>query len=405
MYIVTYFKLQISGMNDYAKKGIEFEKRCIERLEELGLQNVFKTPESNDFGADIVAYFNNIKYVFQCKDHAKTPGENAVREIYGSKNIYNANVCAVISSSGFTPKARDLAKANYVLLLTANDLFKSENFLEILEDAVANFGKTDVVTYDYNIIREFYKRKRELGYTPTLPQLGKTLKYKILKAYGNYTKFLTAIDETVKRSKPTSEMLRNEYIRIRTLLGRTPTANDIKSYTKLPYNQFHQYPLTKLQKECGDIPNCDRSTTKEDLIKEYLELEKRLGHKPNGSEIDKNGKHGSHLYIKKFGSLTAFYSLPEISATELLNEPLTQKEIIAYYLMLKLIFKRRQIPLNYTTIRTLSCGKYKPFPISAIEHKFKNFTEFCQLLENNGSVKDLEVHPTNEVIIKHYAKK
>lgn len=126
------------------------------------------------------------------------------------------------------------------------------------------------------------------------------------------------------------------------------------------------------------------------LINEYLDLEKKMGHKPNGQDIDRYGKHGSNLYIRRFGSLKKFYSLPEISANELLKEPLNKKEIVAFYLMLKFIFNRQQIPLTYGNIKKLSCGEYKPFPISAIEYKYNNFENFCKLLENNESVKELE---------------
>lgn len=58
--------------------------------------------------------------------------------------------------------------------------------------------------------------------------------------------------------------------------------------------------------------------------------------------------------------------------------------------MLKIIFNRQQIPLTYSNIRKLTCGEYKPLPISAIEYKYKTFGDFFILLENNESVKELE---------------
>lgn len=382
------------------EKGRRFEIKCINRLKDLGFENVEKTSESGDYGGDIVANLNGIKYLFQCKDHNKRKGVGPVQEVYAAKNLYNANVCVAISSLGFTAQAYNLAKTDFVLLLAAEDFFNSESIDKILKDAITTLGNADVTTHDYDIITEFREIKSKVGHTPTLPELSKTLRYIIRKTYGTYTNFLVSIGETTKRSRPTiwREIVKKEYIRIRTLLAKTPTANEIRLHTNLPYNQFHQYPLTKLQKECGDIPNCDRSFTKDDLIKGYLELEKHLGHKPNGVEIDKYGKYGSHLYRRSFGSLKAFYSLPEISAKKLLKVPLTKKEIIAFYLMLKIIFDRQQIPLTYGNIRKLSCGEYKPFPISAIEYKYKNFKEFCQLLEDNESVKDLEVN-LNKLIL------
>ncbi|MBQ9092701.1 MAG: restriction endonuclease [Prevotella sp.] len=372
------------------KKGIKFEEKCISKLRELGFQHISKTPISGDYGADIEAYFNKMKCVFQCKNHEKRQGVRAVQEILGAKTIYEAKKCVVISSSGFTKNAYTLAKANSILLLKADDLFKSEDIKTLLDDTFIDVENANIITHDYNIIEEFYKIKEKIGHIPTLSELDKTLRYKINKVYGGYTIFINEIGERLKRSAPTREIIKEEYIRIRTLLRKVPTANDIKANTHLPYNQFHTYPLTKLQKECGDIPNCDRSVTNVDLINEYLDLEKKLGHKPNGQDIDKYGKHGSHLYIRRFGSLKKFYSLPEISAKELLKEPLNKKEIVAFYLMLRFIFNRQQIPLTYGNIKKLSCGEYKPFPISAIEYKYKNFGDFCMLLENNESVKELE---------------
>lgn len=285
------------------KKGIEFEEKCINKLRVLGFQHISKTPISGDYGADIVAYLQQIKYIFQCKDVCKRQGVHAIQEIIGAKAVYKANKCVVISSSGFTPNAYKLAKDNFILLLKSDELFDAKNINILLGEAITNFKNVNIVTHDYNIIEEFYKTKGKIGHTPTLSELDKTLRYKIIKAYGGYRAFINSIDEKLKRSAPTGEILKKEYIRIKTLLGKVPTANDIKANTHLPYNQFQTYPLTKLQKECGDIPNCDRSVTNVDLIKEYLNLEKKLGHKPNKQDIDKYGKHGSHLYIRRFGSL------------------------------------------------------------------------------------------------------
>lgn len=46
--------------------------------------------------------------------------------------------------------------------------------------------------------------------------------------------------------------------------------------------------------------------------------------------------------------------------------------------------------MTYNNIRELSCREYKPFPISAIERKYKTFGEFRIFLENNKNVADLE---------------
>ena len=83
---------------------------------------------------------------------------------------------------------------------------------------------------------------------------------------------------------------------------------DIKKHAILrSANPFHEYPLTKLQKECGDTPNCDRSYTKDDLIKQYVELSNRLGCPASPTDI-KNcyGEKQNLRYKRVWGSFKNF---------------------------------------------------------------------------------------------------
>lgn len=308
--------------------GIEFEQRCIDKLREIGFENVSGTPIT-DYGADIIAYRQNIKYIFQCKYVKTKQGVDAVQEIMTARNFYSADKCAVISHSGFTRQAYNLAKPNLVSLIDEETLFSASNIDALAEDifSVVNY----VTDHDYDIIQAFESTKKKYGRTPTLPELDKTLRYKINKTYGNYSKFLSAIGDKFKRSKPTSEQLKAEYLRIRELLGKVPTANEIKNHTDMPYNSFQQYPLSKLQKECGDKPNVDRGITCEDLIKEYLDLEKRLGHKPNGVEINKYGLHSIGTYYERFGSLEQFYRLPQINADNLIKKVVPKSDALVIH--------------------------------------------------------------------------
>lgn len=73
------------------EKGIKFETKCINKLRELGFQHISKTPISGDYGADIVAYLQQTKYIFQCKDVRKRQGVRAIQEIIGAKTVYKAN--------------------------------------------------------------------------------------------------------------------------------------------------------------------------------------------------------------------------------------------------------------------------------------------------------------------------
>lgn len=365
-------------------KGIEFEQECIRKLTQLGFINISSTPTSVDYGVDIVAYHNNLKYIFQCKNWKKKPGEVVVREVLAAKQLYSADRCAVISKTGFTKQAFKLAKPNFILLINGDEFFEASSLSDLIK-SFSSAPNLPLINHNYNIINEYESLKAQIGYTPTLDELGKTLRYKIRKHYKNYSTFLKAVGDRLKKCKPTEMQIKEEYVRIRRLLKKTPTAEEIRTNTTLPYNSFHTYPLTKLQKECGDIPNCDRSYTKEELIEEYLELEKKLGHKPNGTEIDKYGKHNSSLYLRVFGSLSEFYKNNRINAEHLIKKPLTRNETIVVYILLEEIFNYKGMKFP-NSIRKLGNIQYQGEALlksHQIEYAFSNITNFMSVLGND----------------------
>lgn len=356
-------------------EGIVFERRCIEKLQQLGFVNVQATPIT-DYGADIIAYNDGIKCIFQCKYCKQKQGVSAVQEILTAKHFYQAHKCAVISRSGYTRQAYNLAKPNFILLITETELFSARSIDSLFADGIELLNAAKPIVYDYDIITEFNAIKHSLGRTPTWPELDKSLRYRINKQYKNYSTFLISIGERFKNSRSTDKQLKTEYIRIRELLGRVPRAVDIKDNTHLPYNSFHQYPLSKLQKECGDIPVCDRSVTKDDLIQEYLELKNQLGHFPSGKEIDKLGKHKTHQYRRKFGSLEQFFSLPQINKPR--KHIMTALEIEVVYILLDLCFELQDDEMSYQALKDLSQGCKKLLTTNQIEHKFGNYSKFIE---------------------------
>lgn len=258
-------------------------------------------------------------------------------------------------------------------------MFSSKNIADLLEGFIA---KTDYVECENTTILSSYEEiKTKLGRTPTLSDLDKTLRYKINRYYKNYTTFLLSMGDSKHRSKPSNEQLKSEYLRIRNLLGKPPSAKEIKYWALIPYNSFHQYPLTQLQKECGDIPLCDRSVSKEELIQEYLELKKQLGHFPTGKEIDKLGKHKSHQYRRKFGSLEQFYKLPQVNVPQKIA--LTSLEIEVMYTLLDLCLELKHENLSYQVLRELSQGRKKILTTNLIESRFGSFSTFTENLKSN----------------------
>lgn len=104
-------------------KGHDFEVYCAKILKAMGYCQVKVTPQSGDFGADIVAMDKkNQRWVFQCKRYASKLGNAPIQEIVAAKGHYRAVCAGVITNSTFTVKARQLAKENNVMLIEREQL-------------------------------------------------------------------------------------------------------------------------------------------------------------------------------------------------------------------------------------------------------------------------------------------
>ena len=96
--------------------GIAFEQFCAKLLEQNGFVNVKLTSQSNDYGGDILAEKDQVKFVFQCKRYEGSVGISAVQEVMGSMSRYSCHVGVVFTNSSFTKQAVNLAQANNILL-------------------------------------------------------------------------------------------------------------------------------------------------------------------------------------------------------------------------------------------------------------------------------------------------
>jgi restriction system protein len=73
---------------------------------------------SGDQGADIIARSEELGvYVVQCKRWAEPVDNSAVQEVAAARAHYGADGAAVVSTSGYTKSARQLAATNDVVLL------------------------------------------------------------------------------------------------------------------------------------------------------------------------------------------------------------------------------------------------------------------------------------------------
>lgn len=99
----------------------QYENFCAALLENNGWTTKM-TKSSGDFGADIIAVKGNKKSVIQCKQWSKSVGVKAVQEAHTAMSYYHANIAIVVTTTGYTYAAKDLAKSTGVRLLKHTDL-------------------------------------------------------------------------------------------------------------------------------------------------------------------------------------------------------------------------------------------------------------------------------------------
>lgn len=107
---------------DESMTGIEFETFSKKLLEVNGFDNVEVTTASHDYGVDVIAYKDNIKYAIQCKKYSSKVGIKAVQEVIGSRSMHKCHVGVVLTNNYFTKSAIELAEKNNIFLWDRNKL-------------------------------------------------------------------------------------------------------------------------------------------------------------------------------------------------------------------------------------------------------------------------------------------
>jgi HJR/Mrr/RecB family endonuclease len=95
--------------------GYDFEHVLKELFEKMGY-HVIHTTLSNDQGADLIVEKFNVKTVIQAKNWQNNVTNSGIQEVVAAIKHYDAQKAMVISSSGFTQSARELARSNDVTL-------------------------------------------------------------------------------------------------------------------------------------------------------------------------------------------------------------------------------------------------------------------------------------------------
>ena len=119
------YKITIRDIDEM--EGGEFERYLHRFLTELGYEEVTRTQESKDFGADLVfTCREGYRHVLQAKRYQPRSkiGLSAVQEIYTSMRYYEADRAIVLASSFYTSSCITLAGVNGVTLLDREDLIE-----------------------------------------------------------------------------------------------------------------------------------------------------------------------------------------------------------------------------------------------------------------------------------------
>ena len=107
-------------------EGLEFEEYFSKILNILGYDSC-STQASGDYGIDVIAEKDGIKYGFQCKLYNQNVGNKAVQEAYSGKSFYNCHVAIVVTNNYFTKGAINQAEKNNVVL------WDRDKLIEIIE--------------------------------------------------------------------------------------------------------------------------------------------------------------------------------------------------------------------------------------------------------------------------------
>ena len=102
-----------SGVDDSVPvdemSGVQFEEYVAGLLRGANWAEVTLTPATGDHGVDITAVYDGEKYAIQCKRYRSAVNTKAVQEVYAGKGVYDADRAVVITNSGFTQKAGEMA--------------------------------------------------------------------------------------------------------------------------------------------------------------------------------------------------------------------------------------------------------------------------------------------------------
>jgi restriction system protein len=132
--IIRIRRLARSGIDDIDRMGGRVFEQYLEVLFRRRGYKVELTKFAGDYGGDLVVRKDGVRTVVQAKRYTKNAGVRAVQEVVAAKGYYDCAAAMVVTNSGFTRQAQELARKNKVTLWARDRLIRE------LESARARDG-------------------------------------------------------------------------------------------------------------------------------------------------------------------------------------------------------------------------------------------------------------------------
>lgn len=102
--------------------GHQFEYACADILKANGYKHVKVTRGSGDFGVDVIAEKDKVRYAIQCKRYNHKLDNTPIQEVVGGLAYYQCDKGAVMTNQYFTEPAKQIAQVNDIELLDRDTL-------------------------------------------------------------------------------------------------------------------------------------------------------------------------------------------------------------------------------------------------------------------------------------------
>lgn len=209
--------------------GHQFEYACADILKANGYKHVKVTRGSGDFGVDVIAEKDKVRYAIQCKRYNHKLDNTPIQEVVGGLAYYQCDKGAVMTNQYFTEPAKHLAQVNDIELLDRDTLSHMVNRTEKSFDDKLNLFRSYLTSSSTMLVAYLekcgiYSRIEDIN-TDT-KTLSFTLKLKFADDIESVKAKKKAISKITKAK--VIDIVQNENDMI-TIIVRTPRKYRIKS--------------------------------------------------------------------------------------------------------------------------------------------------------------------------------